>query len=67
MRARWTHVDDKMPPDDQPVIVVHSEYATPVVMARKDGYWWTAHANGDLTRLPRRLSPPLHWTWLPPL
>lgn len=61
----WNHVEKLPPPADQPVLAMHSEYATPVVMIRKDGHWWIAHANGDLTKPPRLLSPPLLWTWLP--
>lgn len=48
----WNHVEKLPPPADQPVLAMHSEYATPVVMIRKDGHWWIAHANGDLTKPP---------------
>lgn len=56
----WNHVENLAPPEDQPVLVMHSEYATPIVMKWKDCHWWIAHANGDISRLPRLLSPPLH-------
>jgi hypothetical protein len=62
--SEWHHVEKLRPPEDEPILAVHSEYANPLVMIIRGGRWWIAHASGALGTT-AKISAPLHWTWLP--
>lgn len=62
----WYSVEKAFPPENQPVLAMHSEYANPVVMLMREETWWIAHASGALGST-QRISSPLLWTPLPSL